>query len=181
MLAIVNHQIGVTLGRDSIELLKALQGDRALIMEAGNYDDLVPKVRLRAVDRTAYIGNVPTVASDGDEYPRLVVSEHLGWHYTWTCLSVMEERLDRVTVLRDEVAWHRQRQGWKVIADIGLRLSLSGREIVILTIDSGAGFLMCRDVNDPSLLDNLSVERVWQFKADQLDNAIRREIDIETL
>ncbi|EFM08908.1 hypothetical protein PaecuDRAFT_4373 [Paenibacillus curdlanolyticus YK9] len=67
------------------------------------------------------LNSVPTHASDGDEYPKLIIEDVTTLNFDCKLMYVGEGLKD-ILILKDVATWQNNSSNWLVEADIGIKL-----------------------------------------------------------
>ncbi|MEC0180520.1 hypothetical protein P4H61_03290 [Paenibacillus peoriae] len=93
----MRHTIKNLLNQEQKNILKSLKGETfdLLINEAGEF---ALSVLIEAPNRDIIIKNIPTEASDGDEYPKLVIEQAV------TGIKIIDENAELLIIAHDSLA-----------------------------------------------------------------------------
>lgn len=89
--------------------------------------------------------------------------------------------IKEINVVRDIVKWNRDNNNWIVKADIGIRIILEDRSILLLAIDSLAGFIYVIDSQMDVLDEKNELSEYWGMKSENIDFLKREEISLSML
>jgi hypothetical protein len=121
--------------------------------------------------------NIPTVELDGDDYPKFSISVANEGMQNYKEL-IINEKIQSISIFRDEATWQINNNNWVINADIGIKIKLEDRELVLLAYDSMAGFIKFIDssynVGDKSKV----FEEYWSMKTDKIDSLKRMELSL---
>ncbi|WP_068503832.1 hypothetical protein [Paenibacillus kribbensis] len=171
----MRHTIKNLLNQEQKNMLKSLKGETfdLLINESGEF---AISVLIEAPNRDIIIKNIPTEASDGDEYPKLVIEQAMTPKNSFV-RSDGEKKMKGITILRDKVTWKTNDNNWFVEVDIGIKIICENAELLIIAHDSLAGLLKLHTIKDDKSIDEL-LENYWSMKTDHANSLIREVITI---
>jgi len=132
-------------------------------------------IKIMHNDNKVYFTNLPTIQLDGDEYPKLVISRESHTEHKW--IKMLEnQRLEKISIIRDEVSWNYQEKSLKVILDVAIKLTFSNEELIVFVVDSIGGLMKCINTK-PKTHDNImQLPKYWAMKTDCLSSATRNEL-----
>ena len=164
-----------TFNDQDLSELRKLIGKRFSICGGDNFDEMHLAVRFQ-LESDLYLMNIPTHRQDQDEYPLFSLTASLENEYEGEelCTGVLE----KVSLVRDEVCWTRENHiAWKVTQDVGIKFYFHDFEVLIMSVDSLAGFLKCKvssQVEVPTAGEDLL--DYWKMKVDELGSWKRTEM-----
>lgn len=165
------------LSPEQTNLLKSLEGvtlKRIFLDDAG---ELALSVFLDSSDNKLTIKNIPTIQSDGDEYPKLTVERAAIETQNYKEI-IINKVIKKVLIIRDEASWRNNNSKWLINSDIGIKIILEDREVVLLAFDSLAGFIGMIELRETYADTNKLFEEYWSMKTDTLDLLKREEISL---
>lgn len=154
-----------TIERHDLSRIMELIGKRFSIYAGDNISNMYLAVRLQ-VDTDLYLMNVPTAMQDKDEYPIFSLTTTPENEYEWEELHTGV--LEKVSLVRDEVYWKREGVSeWKVTQDVGIKFYFDNSEVLIMSVDSIAGFVKA-NVNSKVEIPNTQEDMIdyWKMKVD---------------
>ncbi|WP_179031946.1 hypothetical protein [Paenibacillus kribbensis] len=171
----MRHTIKNLLNQEQKNMLKSLKGETfdLLINEAGEF---ALSVLIEAPNRDIIIKNIPSEASDGDEYPKLVIEQAVTPKNSFV-KSYGGKKIKDITILRDEVTWKTNDNNWFLEVDIGIKIIDENVELLIIAHDSLAGLLKSHKIKDDKSVGEL-LEDYWSMKTDHVNSLTRKEITI---
>ncbi|WP_196607471.1 hypothetical protein [Pectinatus frisingensis] len=81
-------------------------------------------------------------------------------------------------IIRDEASWQNNNSKWLIHSDIGIKIILEDRELVLLAHDSLAGLIKMIDLSETYPDQSELFEEYWSMKADMLESLKREEISL---
>ncbi|MCX7570097.1 hypothetical protein OS242_08975 [Tumebacillus sp. DT12] len=173
----MSFEMNNTMVSQDITELQKLIGKCITSYVATEFNGMYLAVKFQ-VDTNLYLLNVPTGKQDHDEYPIFSLTTSPENEYKWDELCVGE--LERVSIIRDEVKWVSEEHiEWRVSQDVGVKFYFNNYEVLVVSVDSGAGFVNCTintTVEVPNSPDDML--DYWEMKTDVLDSWERTEIAV---
>lgn len=160
-----------------ISLLKNLEGatlNRIFIDDAGEF---ALSMFLDSSDTKLAIKNIPTIQLDGDEYPKLMIEQSAIGTKIYKEV-IVNKVIKKVLIIRDEVRWQNNNKKWLINCDIGVKIILEDRELVLIALDSLAGLIKIIDLRDAYPNKSELFKEYWSMKTDVLESLKREEISL---
>lgn len=170
--SITNH-----LNPEHLNMLKELIGvkiNKILLEEVGEFE---LSVIIDSDDGEVVFNNIPTVELDGDNYPRFSIRtahEEMQIHKE----LIFNETIQSISIVRDEAIWQKNNNKWVINTDIGIKIVLDDRELVLIAHDSMAGFIKFIDSSDNVVDKSKVFDEYWSMKTDKIDSLKRVEFII---
>jgi len=139
----------------------------------------VPVLSVILDSKNLYVAlkNIPSVQSDGDEYPCLVVEETSTDIKDFKQISITEN-VESIAIIRDKATWHYNNDAWTIYSDIAIKIALYEHELLFVAYDSLAGFIEIINLKKPLANESTVLDKYWSMKTDILDFIERNEIPI---
>ncbi|MDG0873401.1 hypothetical protein [Paenibacillus dendritiformis] len=171
----MQHIVKNLISQEQKNMLKSLKGAsfNLLIDEVGEF---ALSIFIKGHNKDVIIKNIPTEASDGDEYPMLDI-ELATMPKPDYCKSYIGKNIVAITVLRDRVTWENNSTDWFVEVDIGIKIICEDEELLLVAHDSLAGLLKLHIIKNVGSVDEF-LEDYWSMKTDHLNTLNREEINI---
>jgi hypothetical protein len=173
----MQYQITNHLSQEQVNLLKGLEGsilNRIFLDDAGEF---ALSVVIDNSNVKLIIKNIPTVQLDGDEYPKLTVERVTVETQSYKEI-IIGQVIKYILIIRDEVTWNNNNHNWYVHSDIGIRVILEDRELLLIAHDSLAGFIKIIEFKKPISDEHKGYEEYWSMKTDILESLKREEINV---
>ncbi|WP_432718496.1 hypothetical protein [Pectinatus frisingensis] len=173
----MQYTISNNLSLEQANLLKSLEGatlNRIFLDDAGEF---ALSVFFDSSDNKLVVKNIPTTQSDGDEYPKLTVERAVIETQSYREV-VVNKVIKNVLIIRDEASWQNNNSKWLIHSDIGIKIILEDRELVLLAHDSLAGLIKMIDLSETYPDQSELFEEYWSMKADMLESLKREEISL---
>ncbi|WP_039832907.1 hypothetical protein [Paenibacillus sonchi] len=160
---------------EQIKLLKSIEGASSLRLYIEEVGEFALNLFIESHDRTICIKNIPNIASDGDDYPKLIIE------YVMTPSSDCEllyegNDFESILILKDAITWEGDDISWKVEVDIGIKIVFQQEQFLLLAQDSLAGLLKVFRLSTVPVEEVL--ESYWSMKTDKIDSLIRKEMRV---
>lgn len=162
---------------EQANLLKSLEGatlKRIFLDDAGEF---ALSVLFDSSDNKLVVKNIPTTQSDGDEYPKFTVERTAIETQSYREV-VVDKVIKKVLIIRDKVSWQNNSSKWLICSDIGIKIILEDRELVLLAHDSLAGLIKMIDLKGAYPDKSEMFEEYWSMKTDMLESLKRDEISL---
>lgn len=171
----MQHEINNKLNLTQVGMLKDLVGktlNSIFVDEAGEF---ALSIVLDVEDKYIILKNIPSLQSDEDEYPCLVVER--------TNVNVKDykqidigQNINKINIIGDKASWQYNNNKWFVESDIAIKICMKELELLLIAYDSLAGFL--KIISTKELLSNNVFEEYWSMKSEKLDFLQRNEMSI---
>ncbi|TVX92184.1 hypothetical protein [Paenibacillus agilis] len=172
----MQHVIKNDIIQEQIDILRGIKGASSLKLYIDEVGEFALNFAIESSDRTINIKNTPTNASDGDEYPKLII-EHATTLSPDYKLMYEGNNLEDIFILSDVATWRNNNINWIVEANIGIKIVFQQVNFLILAQDSLAGLLKVFELNKTTPMEEL-LDDYWSMKTDKIDSLIRQEIKI---
>lgn len=172
----MQHFIKNEIAQEQIDMLRSIKGASSLNVYIDEVGEFALNFAIESPDRTIIIKNIPINASDGDEYPKLII-EHATTPSPDYKLTYVGKVLKDIFILKDVATWQNNGVNWVIEADIGIKIIFQQEEILLLALDSLAGFLKVLRLNKTTPVEEI-VEDYWSMKTDKVNSLVRKEIKI---
>lgn len=172
----MQHVIKNEIAQEQIDILKSIKGASSLNFYIEEVGEFALNVSIESPHRTVNVKNIPINASDGDEYPKLII-EHVTTPSPDYKLTYVGENLEDILILKNVAMWRNNGINWAVEADIGIKIVFQQEEFLLLAQDSLAGFLKVLRLNKTTPVEEV-LEDYWSMKTDIVDSSIRKEMKI---
>jgi len=172
----VQYVIKNEIAQEQIDMLRSIKGASSLNLYIDEVGEFALNFSIEGPDRTINIKNIPINASDGDEYPKLII-EHASTPNPDYKLTYVGKNLEDILILKDVATWQNNSTNWMVEADIGIKIVFQQEEFLLLAQDSLAGFLKVLRLNNTTSVEEV-LEDYWSMKTDKVDSSVRKEMKI---
>lgn len=173
----MQYTITNNLSPEQTNKLKNLEGTTLNRICFDDVGEFVLSVLLDTPNNKVVIKNIPKTQLDGDEYPKLALEQATieTKNYREKFISKV---IKRILIIRDEASWQNNNDKWLIHSDIGIRIILEDRELVLIAHDSLAGLIRMIDLKGSYHDKNKLFEEYWSMKTDVLESLKREEISV---
>lgn len=173
----MHHKINNILSTEEAGLLKNLEGVTLKRIFLDDIGEFALSIFLDSLEYKLVIKNIPIIQSDGDEYPKLAVEKSTVEMQT-NREMIFNKIIKKLFIIRDEVVWKSKNIKWLINCDIGVKIVLEDRELVIVVTDSLAGLIKIIDSREVCSDKSKLFKEYWSMKTDVLESLKREEISL---
>ena len=171
----MQHEIINKLNQSQIEILKGLVGQTLYSVFVDEAGEFALSVVLDTGNKYISLRNIPTIQSDDDEYPCLVVEETAANLKEYKQITI-GKNIEGINIVRDKTSWQYNKNKWYIESDIAIKISIKELNLLLVAHDSLAGFI--KVINTKESLPNDVFDEFWSMKTEMLDFLERKELSI---
>ena len=173
----MQYQIANLISPEQASLLRELEGTILNSIFLDDAGEFALNVVIDSSNKKLIIKNIPTVELDGDDYPKLIVEQCTVETKSYKEI-IIGKVIKNILIVRDKATWYNNNDNWLVHSDIGVRVILEDKELLLIAHDSLAGFIKLIELKDPILSEDKVFEEYWSMKTDVLESLKREEISV---
>lgn len=172
----MQHVINNVIANEQIDILRGIKDASMLKLYIEQVGEFALNLVIESPESMLSVKNIPISASDGDEYPKLIIEPATMLNPECELIYV-GTNLENILILRDVATWQTNGINWVVEVDIGVKLVFQQEEFLFVAQDSLAGFLKVFKLNKMNPVEGI-LDDYWSMKTDNVDSLKREEMKI---